>query len=88
MLLALIAVSLPLPQASVDLSSLSARALDPLAPLASDWLLDQTARRAEVYRDEQGQTIEIVDRLREPLMAIAANNRTHPAAFVERVYQF
>ena len=40
------------------------------------------ARYAEGV-DEQGQTIEIVDRLREPLMAIATNNRTHPAAFVE-----
>jgi mannitol 2-dehydrogenase len=40
------------------------------------------ARYAEGV-DEQGKTIEIVDRLREPLMAIAANNRTHPAAFVE-----
>lgn len=40
------------------------------------------ARYAEGV-DEQGDTIEIVDRLREPLMAIAANNRTHPAAFVE-----
>ena len=40
------------------------------------------ARYAEGV-DEQGQSIEIVDRLREPLMAIAANNRTHPAAFVE-----
>lgn len=57
MLLALIPLSLSLPQASVDLSSLPVRAPAPLAPLATDWLLDEVARRAEVYRDEQGQTI-------------------------------
>ena len=57
MLLALIPLSLSLPQASVDISSLPVRAPAPLAPLATDWLLDEVARRAEVYRDEQGQTI-------------------------------
>ncbi|UQI41690.1 mannitol dehydrogenase family protein [Vreelandella venusta] len=40
------------------------------------------ARYAEGV-DEQGEAIDIVDRLREPLMAIATNNRTNPAAFVE-----
>lgn len=40
------------------------------------------ARYAEGV-DEQGEAIDIVDRLREPLMAIATNNRTDPAAFVE-----
>ena len=40
------------------------------------------ARYAEGV-DEQGEAIDIVDRLREPLMAIATNNRTYPAAFVE-----
>lgn len=40
------------------------------------------ARYAEGV-DEQGRAIDIVDRLREPLMAIATNNRTYPAAFVE-----
>lgn len=40
------------------------------------------ARYAEGV-DEQGEAIDIVDRLREPLMAIATNNRTYPAAFAE-----
>ncbi|MCD6437592.1 MAG: mannitol dehydrogenase family protein [Halomonas sp.] len=40
------------------------------------------ARYAEGV-DEQGEAIDIVDRLREPLMAIATNNRTYAAAFVE-----
>lgn len=40
------------------------------------------ARYAEGV-DEQGEAIDIVDRLREPLMTIATNNRTYPAAFVE-----
>ncbi|NDL71639.1 mannitol dehydrogenase family protein [Vreelandella alkaliphila] len=40
------------------------------------------ARYAEGV-DEQGEAIDIVDHLREPLMAIAASNRTYPAAFVE-----
>ncbi|MBO0909573.1 mannitol dehydrogenase family protein [Arthrobacter sunyaminii] len=33
--------------------------------------------------DEQGAPIEVVDRLREPLMAAAARNRADPLAFVE-----
>ncbi|MGO2240134.1 MAG: mannitol dehydrogenase family protein [Halomonas sp.] len=40
------------------------------------------ARYAEGV-DEQGQAIEIVDRLKAPLMAIAAQNRTRPTAFIE-----
>lgn len=40
------------------------------------------ARYAE-GRDEQGEPIEIVDRLKSSLMEIAANNHTRPAAFVE-----
>ncbi|CAM3470140.1 mannitol dehydrogenase family protein [Halomonas sp. FME1] len=40
------------------------------------------ARYAEGV-DEQGQAIEIIDRLKAPLMAIAAQNRTRPTAFIE-----
>ncbi|MFG6666316.1 mannitol dehydrogenase family protein [Halomonas sp. HNIBRBA4712] len=40
------------------------------------------ARYAEGV-DEQGAPIEVVDALREPLMAIARGNRTRPEAFVE-----
>ncbi|SDO18355.1 mannitol dehydrogenase family protein [Vreelandella arcis] len=40
------------------------------------------ARYAEGH-DEQGEPIEIVDRLKTSLMEIAANNRTQPTAFVE-----
>ena len=40
------------------------------------------ARYAEGV-DEQGQAIKIVDRLKAPLMAIAAQNRTRPTAFIE-----
>lgn len=40
------------------------------------------ARYAE-GSDEQGGPIEIVDRLKEPLMAIARGNREHPTAFIE-----
>ncbi|MCP1315186.1 mannitol dehydrogenase family protein [Halomonas sp. 707D4] len=40
------------------------------------------ARYAEGV-DEQGAPIEVVDALREPLMAIARDNRTRPEAFVE-----
>jgi len=40
------------------------------------------ARYAEGI-DEQGEVIEIVDRLKAPLMAIAAKNRTRPTAFIE-----
>ena len=40
------------------------------------------ARYAEGV-DEQGEPIEIVDRLKASLMQIAANNRTQPTAFVE-----
>ncbi|QNI03612.1 mannitol dehydrogenase family protein [Halomonas sp. SH5A2] len=40
------------------------------------------ARYAEGV-DEQGEPIEIVDRLKTSLMQIAANNRTQPTAFVE-----
>ncbi|MCI0509134.1 mannitol 2-dehydrogenase [Chromohalobacter marismortui] len=41
------------------------------------------ARYAEGV-DEQGQPIEIVDRLKERLMAVAGNHRDHPAAFIEQ----
>jgi len=41
------------------------------------------ARYAEGV-DEQGESIEIVDRLKAPLMAIAAKNRTRPTAFIEK----
>ncbi|WNL38024.1 mannitol dehydrogenase family protein [Halomonas sp. PAMB 3232] len=40
------------------------------------------ARYAEGV-DEQGEPIEVVDALREPLMAIARDNRTRPEAFVD-----
>lgn len=40
------------------------------------------ARYAEGV-DEQGEAIEIVDRLRDSLIAIAAKNRVRPAAFIE-----
>lgn len=40
------------------------------------------ARYAE-GRDEQGEPIDIVDRLKTSLMEIAAHNRTRPTAFVE-----
>ena len=40
------------------------------------------ARYAE-GRDEQGQPIEVVDRLKESLMAIAAHNRENITAFIE-----
>lgn len=40
------------------------------------------ARYAEGV-DEQGRPIEVVDRLKDKLMAIAANNRSTPAAFIE-----
>jgi len=40
------------------------------------------ARYAE-GRDEQGQPIEVVDRLKDELMAIAAHNRENPTAFIE-----
>ncbi|KPQ18698.1 MULTISPECIES: mannitol dehydrogenase family protein [unclassified Halomonas] len=40
------------------------------------------ARYAE-GRDEQGEPIDIVDRLKTSLMEIAAQNRTRPTAFVE-----
>ncbi|MGQ7260565.1 mannitol dehydrogenase family protein [Vreelandella sp. V005] len=40
------------------------------------------ARYAEGV-DEQGEPIEIVDRLKAPLMAIAAENRKRPTAFIE-----
>ncbi|WP_254277044.1 mannitol dehydrogenase family protein [Halomonas sp. 3H] len=33
--------------------------------------------------DEQGRPIEVVDRLRDELMAIAAENQTRPTAFIE-----
>jgi mannitol 2-dehydrogenase len=40
------------------------------------------ARYAEGV-DEQGERIEIVDRLKASLMAIAAENRSRPTAFIE-----
>jgi mannitol 2-dehydrogenase len=40
------------------------------------------ARYAE-GRDEQGEPIEVVDRLKDELMSIAARNREHPTAFIE-----
>jgi len=40
------------------------------------------ARYAEGV-DEQGEAIEVVDRLKDELMAIAAKNRDEPAAFIE-----
>jgi mannitol 2-dehydrogenase len=40
------------------------------------------ARYAEGV-DEQGQPIEVVDRLKDKLMAIAAHNRDNPIAFIE-----
>ncbi len=40
------------------------------------------ARYAEGH-DEQGQPIEVVDRLKEPLMAIAAHNRENITTFIE-----
>ncbi|MCK0768888.1 mannitol dehydrogenase family protein [Chromohalobacter canadensis] len=41
------------------------------------------ARYAEGV-DEHGQPIEIVDRLKERLMAVAGDNRNYPAAFIEQ----
>jgi mannitol 2-dehydrogenase len=40
------------------------------------------ARYAE-GRDEQGEPIAVVDRMKDALMAIAANNRNHRTAFIE-----
>ena len=40
------------------------------------------ARYAEGV-DEQGRPIEVVDRLKDKLMAIAAHNRDNPIAFIE-----
>ncbi|WP_148252696.1 mannitol dehydrogenase family protein [Aidingimonas lacisalsi] len=40
------------------------------------------ARYAE-GKDEQGEPIEVVDRLKESLMALAADNRSRPTAFIE-----
>ncbi|MDR2112043.1 MAG: mannitol dehydrogenase family protein [Candidatus Accumulibacter sp.] len=40
------------------------------------------ARYAE-GRDEQGEPIAVVDRMKDSLMAIAANNRKHRTAFIE-----
>ncbi|MDR0379645.1 MAG: mannitol dehydrogenase family protein [Candidatus Accumulibacter sp.] len=40
------------------------------------------ARYAE-GRDEQGEPIAVVDRMKDQLMAIAANNREHRTAFIE-----
>ncbi|WP_104053321.1 MULTISPECIES: mannitol dehydrogenase family protein [unclassified Arthrobacter] len=47
------------------------------AAIVASW-----ARYAE-GTDEQGAPIDVVDRLREPLMAAAARNRADPLAFVE-----
>ncbi len=84
MLLAILGLSLPLPlavplaqaQGSVDLSSLPARGLDPLAPLAADWLVDSAAREAEVYRDAQGQTIVLDNGLLRRSIRMAPNAAT------------
>ena len=40
------------------------------------------ARYAE-GTDEQGRPIEVVDRLKDKLMGIAAHNRDNPTAFIE-----
>ena len=45
------------------------------------------ARYAEGL-DEQSQPIEVVDRLKEPLMVLAQRNREHPTAFIENAELF
>ena len=43
----------------------------------------QLGRRYAERVDEQGEPIEIVDRLKETLTAIAAENRTRPSVFID-----
>ncbi|WP_163558660.1 mannitol dehydrogenase family protein [Halomonas sp. NO4] len=86
------------PEVKDTLARLCAESSDRIPKWLVPVIREQLARGGEIHRsaavvaswaryaegvDEQGQPIEVVDRLRDELMAIAAENGTRPTAFIE-----
>ncbi|MBS9404509.1 mannitol dehydrogenase family protein [Halomonas sp. TRM85114] len=85
------------PQIRDTLARLCAESSDRIPKWLVPVIREQLARGGEIHRsaavvaswaryvegvDEQGEPIEVVDRLKDSLMAIAADNRKNPAAFI------
>ena len=86
------------PEVRDTLSRLCAESSDRIPKWLVPLIREQLARGGEMHRsaavvaswaryaegvDEQGEPIEVVDRLKDELMAIAAKNRNEPTAFIE-----
>lgn len=86
------------PEIKDTLARLCAESSDRIPKWLLPVIHDQLASGGEVHRaaavvaswaryaegiDERGEAIEIVDRLKDELMAIAAKNRSQPVAFIE-----
>lgn len=86
------------PEVKDTLARLCAESSDRIPKWLLPVIREQLARGGEIQRsaavvaswaryaegvDERGEPIEVVDRLRDELMAIAAENRTRPGAFIE-----
>lgn len=86
------------PEVKDTLARLCAESSDRIPKWLVPVIREQLARGGEIHRsaavvaswaryvegvDERGEPIDVVDRLREELMAIAAENRTRPTAFIE-----
>ncbi|MFC3282687.1 mannitol dehydrogenase family protein [Litchfieldella rifensis] len=86
------------PEIKDTLARLCAESSDRIPKWLLPVIREQLARGGEIQRaaavvaswaryaegvDEQGKPIEVVDRLKEQLMTIAADNRTRPTAFID-----
>jgi mannitol 2-dehydrogenase len=86
------------PEVKDTLARLCAESSDRIPKWLVPVIREQLARGGEIHRsaavvaswaryaegvDERGEPIEVVDRLRDDLMAIAAENPTRPTAFIE-----
>ena len=86
------------PQIKDTLARLCAESSDRIPKWLVPVIREQLARGGDIRRsaavvaswaryaeglDEQGQPIEVVDRIKQTLMAIAAENRSRPTAFIE-----
>ncbi|ABE58005.1 mannitol dehydrogenase family protein [Chromohalobacter israelensis] len=91
------------PEIKDTLARLCAESSDRIPKWLLPVIREQLARGGDIHRsaavvaswaryaegvDEQGEPIEVVDRLKERLMAVASKNREHPTAFIEQTALF
>lgn len=87
------------PEIKDTLARLCAESSDRIPKWLLPVIREQLARGGDIHRsaavvaswaryaegvDEQGEPIEVVDRLKERLMTVAGDNRNYPAAFIEQ----